>query len=120
VPSPSAEPGRADGGSATAETALALPAIVVVLAAVLACGQVLTAQIRCVDAARAGARFAARGEPAQRYVAAAQALAPAGSRVAATSSAGLVTVTVTASVPLPLLGAELPVGASAAADREQP
>lgn len=53
-----------DSGTATAELAVALPAVVVVLAAVLAVGQAVLAQVRCVDAARAGARAAARGEAA--------------------------------------------------------
>ena len=48
----------------TAETAVLLPVLVVVLAAavfVLAC---VAAQLECVDAARSAARVAARGEPA--------------------------------------------------------
>ena len=51
-------------GTATAELAVALPAVVVVLAGVLAVGQAVLAQVQCVDAARAGARAAARGESA--------------------------------------------------------
>ncbi|MER6298595.1 TadE family type IV pilus minor pilin [Kitasatospora sp. NPDC001539] len=53
---------RSDGGFVTAETAVALPALVL-LAAMLIWGVlVAAAQIRCVDAARIGARAAARGE----------------------------------------------------------
>ena len=59
-------PGRGDGGSVTAEAALALPAVVLVLATVVGVGRVVTAQIQCVDGARAAARLAARGEPAGR------------------------------------------------------
>ncbi len=51
-------------GTATAELAVALPAVVVVLVGVLAVGQAVLAQVQCVDAARAGARAAARGESA--------------------------------------------------------
>ena len=47
-----------EGGTATAELAVALPAVVVVLAGVLAVGQAVLAQVQCVDAARAGARAA--------------------------------------------------------------
>jgi secretion/DNA translocation related TadE-like protein len=51
-----------DRGSATAETAVALPAVVVAVSVVLAVGQLVVAQVRCVDAARAAARSLARGE----------------------------------------------------------
>lgn len=51
-----------DEGTATAELAVAMPALVLALAAVLSVGQAVLAQVGCVDAARAGARAAARGE----------------------------------------------------------
>jgi len=54
-----------DGGYVTAETAMVLPALVLVLAACLWAIAALIAQLACVDAARAGARAAARGEPLQ-------------------------------------------------------
>ena len=72
---------RRDAGMVTAETAVLLPVLVVVLAAavfVLAC---VAAQLQCVDAARAGARVAARGEPAAAVTGTAERLAPAGARV---------------------------------------
>ncbi|MET7458835.1 TadE family type IV pilus minor pilin [Nonomuraea sp. NPDC005501] len=47
----------------TAETAAVLPALMVVLAAALWTVQAVGAQLECVDAARVGARAAARGEP---------------------------------------------------------
>jgi TadE-like protein len=50
-------------GSITVETAVALPALVVVLATALWGVSAAAAQVACVDAARAGARAAARGEP---------------------------------------------------------
>ncbi len=53
-----------EDGYVTAETAMAIPALVLVLAAGLWAIAVVTAQLTCVDAARAGARAAARGEPA--------------------------------------------------------
>jgi len=46
----------------TAETAVVLPVLLVVLAGVVAAVVVVGAQLRCVDAAREGARAAARGE----------------------------------------------------------
>ena len=55
---------RDEQGTATAELAVALPAVAVALGAVLAVGQVAIAQVQCVDAARAAARAGARGEGA--------------------------------------------------------
>ncbi|MDP9241529.1 MAG: pilus assembly protein, partial [Actinomycetota bacterium] len=53
---------RSDGGSVTAELATALPVLVFLLAVALGAVGAVTAQLRCVDAAREGARAAARGE----------------------------------------------------------
>lgn len=50
----------------TAELAVALPAVVLSAAAVVAVGQAAVAQVSCVDAARAGARAAARGDSGPR------------------------------------------------------
>lgn len=52
----------ASRGSVTAETAAMLPALMVVLAAALWAIQTVSVQLECVDAARAAARAAARGE----------------------------------------------------------
>ena len=86
----------------TAETAVLLPVLLVVLAAavgVLAC---VAAQLACVDAARSAARVAARGEPDAVVTATAARLAPADARVAlragATADAETVEVVVTARV----------------------
>jgi hypothetical protein len=76
----------------TAETAVLLPVLVVVLAAavfVLAC---VAAQLKCVDAARSAARVAARGEPAVAVVRTAERLAPTGARVAVGAGGGLADV----------------------------
>jgi hypothetical protein len=54
--------GRRDGGMATAELAVVLPALVLVIAAGLSMVAVVLAQVRCVDAAREAARAGARGE----------------------------------------------------------
>lgn len=51
-----------DDGAVTAETAMVLPAIVLVLAVVLAGGAAAATQVRCEEAAGAAARVAARGE----------------------------------------------------------
>ena len=49
---------------ATAELAVVLPAVLLVLAVALSALGLAIDQIRCVDAARAGARAAARGDTA--------------------------------------------------------
>lgn len=106
-------------GSVTAETALALPAVVVALLLVLAVAQVSAAQVACVDAARAAARRAARGEAPAAVVAAARAVGPGGTVVGVTRSGTSVTVTVSAPVRLPLPGTpSLTVRSAATADTE--
>lgn len=89
---------RPDRGSATAETAVLLPVLVVVLAAavyVLAC---VAAQLACVDAARGAARAAARGDASGSVQLVAQRLAPAGATVTVTRGEGIVEVRVRAQV----------------------
>ncbi len=51
-----------DRGAVTAEFAVALPAVVAVLVFAMVTTGALLAQVRCADAARAGARAAALGE----------------------------------------------------------
>ena len=114
---------RADAGSATAELALALPTLLVVLLVGVYVLAGLALRGRCADAARAVVREAARGddpEPARSRVLAAL---PAGAEVVVdrTPSAGTVTVTVRAPLPAPgplrpLLRDERLVGVSTAAD----
>ncbi|WP_460461262.1 TadE family type IV pilus minor pilin, partial [Angustibacter peucedani] len=58
-----------DAGTATAELAVALPAVVLALAAVVGAGQAVMGQVAVVDAARAGARAAARGDDDGRVTA---------------------------------------------------
>jgi hypothetical protein len=82
-------PSRRDGGMVTAETAVLLPVLVVVLAAavfVLAC---VSAQLKCVDAARSAARLAARGEAAPAVTRTAERLAPSDARVVLAAGGGL-------------------------------
>ena len=62
---------------------MALPAVVLVLAVVVAVAQVAVAQVRCVDAARAAVRLAARGEDRGVVVSRAASIAPAGAAVSA-------------------------------------
>ena len=89
-----------------AETAVALPALVLVLCAVLWGVGAVTAQMRCIDAARAGARALARGEPPAAGRAAAVAAAPRGAAVSMQRQGALIRVQVTSTArpPGPLLG----------------
>lgn len=89
----------ADRGMVTAEAAVVLPTLVL-FAAMLVWGLLAAcAQIQCVDAARAGARAAARQEPAAATLAAARSAAPHAARVALAREGDLVRVRVEAQVP---------------------
>lgn len=68
-------------GSITAETAVAFPALVIVLAVGVWGVSAAAAEVACVDAARAGARAAARGEPETEVRAAVLRAAPPDARV---------------------------------------
>ncbi|GMA32572.1 TadE family type IV pilus minor pilin [Litorihabitans aurantiacus] len=68
-------------GSATAELAVALPAVVVVLLALLLAATAGSAAVACADAARVGARSAALGLDAGEVRADAQRVAGEGARV---------------------------------------
>jgi hypothetical protein len=108
---------RPDAGAVTAETAAALPAVAVVAAALVGVGHVAMAQLQCLDAARASARLAARGESGGAVSARAVATAPPGATVAVSTSGAEVTVSVAAAVALPL-GFTVPVLGRAVADAE--
>ncbi|MGW4700862.1 TadE family type IV pilus minor pilin, partial [Streptomyces sp. NPDC004285] len=69
---------RSDRGFVTVEAALVLPVLAVFTVTLLWALAAAAAQIRCVDAARAGARVAARSEPVASAEAAARAAAPEG------------------------------------------
>jgi len=72
---------RGDAGMVTAELAVAIPVVVLVLVACLAGLVAAVDQIRCVDAARLGGRAAARGDPIEQVRASASKAAPAGAVV---------------------------------------
>lgn len=91
-------PHRADRGSVTAETAVALPSLVVVLLLAVWVLLCVAAQLRCVDAAHVAARAAARGEVDAEVRAVAARAAPAGAEVQVARSDGQVEVRVSAQV----------------------
>ncbi|HET8600402.1 MAG TPA: TadE family type IV pilus minor pilin [Segeticoccus sp.] len=97
---------------ATAEIAVALPAVVLVLAMALAGVGVAIDQVRCVDAARAAARAASRGDPSGAVRAVALRVAPPGAAVEVGRSGGGGAaggeVRVTVSAPARLVGSLLP------------
>ena len=110
---------RRDGGMATAELAVVLPTLVLVIGAALTMVSVILAQVRCVDAAREAARAAARGESSDVVRSAAVRAAPAAATVEVGGGGEEVRVTVSARVRG--IGALLPafhVSASAVALRE--
>ncbi|MEV6600347.1 TadE family type IV pilus minor pilin [Actinoplanes sp. NPDC051346] len=106
-----------DRGSFTAELAAGLPALMLLLFAGLTAVGAMTAQGRCVDAAREGALAAARGGAG---AAEAARIAPSEARIEVLD--GVDTVTVTVRAPLEVFGGHLPmivVEATAVAAREQ-
>jgi Flp pilus assembly protein TadG len=86
----------------TVEFAVLMPVMVVLLTAVLATGVAALGYLQCLDAARSGARLAARHEQHDVVVLAAQHLAPTGADVNVDAAGDQVTVSVTAGIVLPL------------------
>ena len=114
------ERGRPEEGAVTAELALALPSLVLVLMVGLWLQSAVALQARCQDAARAGARAAARGDADGRITAAVAAALPAGGSVRIGRSGDVVTVLVSAPAGAPaglgaLVGAPTVTGRAAAA-----
>jgi hypothetical protein len=107
-------------GSVTAEFAVVLPVLALMLAAVLAAGSAGVAKLRCIDAARSAARLAARHEPAATALTAARLAGPAGAVIRLSVAGDLVRVQVTARVQLPLPGRPtVELGATSVAQLEQ-
>jgi hypothetical protein len=97
-----AAPGRPDRGSATAELAVGLPAVVVLLLAGLTAVGAVAIRLECVDAAREVALGVARGQPASSVTHG----APDHAEVTVEVRGDTVHATVRAKVPL--LGTRLP------------
>ncbi|MGP3987777.1 TadE family type IV pilus minor pilin [Streptomyces sp. 3N207] len=88
--------GDPSAGYVTAEAAVVIPALVLLVAGLLWGLMASVARIQCVDAARAGARAAARGEPGNAVAQAVRSAAPPGARVEMTREGELVRVAVRA------------------------
>ena len=107
-----------EGGYATAEAAVALPALLAVLGLALGVVVSVGAQLRCVDAARVGARVAARGDTDAAAERAAAAVAPRGARVRVRHAGSQVQVEVTADVLSTRLLPAVHISAAATAEAE--
>ncbi|MCS6712146.1 pilus assembly protein [Brachybacterium sp. EF45031] len=86
---------REDRGTATAETAIVLPVVVVLCTVLLIVGAVLAQQVQVESAARAAARELARGESVASAEAAAHRIAGPDTRVSVSRSGPWVEVTTT-------------------------
>lgn len=103
----------------TAETAVVLPVLILVLLCAVAAVTVVGAQLRCVDAAREGARAAARGETGSVVAELAGQVAPAGATTAVRVDGDRVRVTVSVELaPLGPVPLRTRVSAEAVAQRE--
>ncbi|WP_119731731.1 TadE family type IV pilus minor pilin [Thermomonospora amylolytica] len=97
-----AGPSPDEAGFATAEVAVALPAVVLVTLAAMWGVSIASAQLSCTDAARAGARAAARGESLAVVHSRVTAAAPKGSTVQVHRDGESTRVEVTATVHAPV------------------
>ncbi|WP_328495585.1 hypothetical protein OHS59_24720 [Streptomyces sp. NBC_00414] len=90
-----------DRGFVTAEAAVVLPVLVAFTMALVWALLAAAALIQCVDAARAGARAAARQEPPGTVIETARQAAPSGARISVRREGDLVRVRVEAGTPGP-------------------
>lgn len=105
-------------GTVTAEFAVVLPALVLVLILVVGAGVIGIAQVRVYEAARAGAREAARGEPSQDIEKAAKRKAGPNSTVTVSQGGAFAKVHVKTTLPKALHPVMKEVEASAEARTE--
>jgi hypothetical protein len=89
-------PRYAAQGMVTAEFAVVLPAVILVLGLSLGALGLAMDQVRCVDAARTGARAASRGDSPDAVVLLARRAAPSEAQVTVVTSGDLVRVSVVA------------------------
>jgi hypothetical protein len=109
-----------DDGSVTAEAAVALPALVVLLLGAMWVLAALSVQARCVDTARLAARAAARGDSEADVRRRAAASLPAGATVTVTRTGTEVRVTVRAPAPSIVVGLTAPELAATATAAVEP
>jgi len=92
----------------TAELAVAIPTLLLVLSVCLGVVSVVTTRLRCMDAAAVAARLAARGEASETVRAETGALVPRAAVDVRRSAPGFVAVDVRQRVRLPVVGLLLP------------
>ncbi|GAB2763222.1 TadE family type IV pilus minor pilin [Sinomonas soli] len=108
-------------GSVTAEFAVAVPAVILLLGFLLGAVSAAVCQVRVEEAARAGARAVARGEDPGTVAREIARVAGAGTEHSIDASAGVVTVRVSTAVPGPVAAAAgLRAQATASLSREAP
>jgi hypothetical protein len=112
--------GSGESGMVTAEFAVVLPAVVFVLGLSLGALGLALDQVRCVDAARAGARAASRGDGEGAVMVIVRRAAPSAAAVSMSTSGDLVQVSVASRprVAGSLLPAWLRASSTASAVRE--
>lgn len=89
-------------GSVTAEFAVAVPAVILLLGILLGAVSAAVCQIRVEEAARAGARAVAKGEDPAKVAREVERVAGPGAEHSIDASVGVVTVQVSAAVPGPV------------------
>ena len=94
---------KADDGMVTAELAMALPTVIVVLAVAMAALFAVMTELRCTDAAATAARLLSRGESVATAQAAVRAVAGDTATLRLSSSAGSVRADVRAPAGIPLV-----------------
>lgn len=110
---------QSEAGSSTAEVAVLLPAVAVLLTVLISAGVLGGEQIRIQQAASASARELARGTDTAAVISTAKRIAGADVFVSLGAGAGYQQVHVATSVDIPLLGAiELSAEASARKETE--
>lgn len=107
-----------DRGFVTAESAVVLPVLVMFAMALVWGLLVMAAQIQCVDAARAGARAAARQDPTDAVIEVTREAAPRGATVTVGREGDKVRVVVVAKPPV-LTGLPFEVREEAVAAAEE-
>ncbi|MFC4564002.1 TadE family type IV pilus minor pilin [Nocardiopsis mangrovi] len=108
-----------DSGGVTAEIAVALPSLALVLAVALAVVQAAAAHLACVDSARVGARALARGESDTEVLSLIARVAPEPAEARLSRGDGMARVTVTTRVPIgPSFTVPIVVGGEAATPLE--
>ncbi|MFC8240043.1 TadE family type IV pilus minor pilin [Streptomyces chartreusis] len=110
--------GGSDRGFVTAESAVVLPVLVMFAMALVWGLLVMAAQIQCVDAARTGARAAARQDPADAVIEVTHEAAPRGAKVTVGREGNEVRVIVVAK-PAVLTGLPFEVREEAVAAAEE-